>query len=150
MGQNHSWPLHLNFWKTLEKLLMSMVNLRKNIQWWLFGGSKTIEKPQKQWCPGKKSLSCCLEKLPSLKSRMFSGCSLSILWVCSGCSESALGGLWLFSEFFLGVLSVLSDLHWSIDHVWKNCCGTMALSESSKSGCRKCVIAHHHWAPGGA
>ena len=32
MGQNHRWPSHLNFGKTIEKPSMSMVNLGKNIQ----------------------------------------------------------------------------------------------------------------------
>ena len=56
MGQNHRWPSHLNFGKTIEKPSMSMVNLGKNIQWWWSGGSKTIEKPSKAMVPRKKNI----------------------------------------------------------------------------------------------
>ena len=54
MSQNHRWPSHLKFVKTIEKPSLSMVNLRKNIQWWWSSGSKTIEKPSKAMVPQKK------------------------------------------------------------------------------------------------
>ena len=54
MSQNHCWPSHLKFVKTIEKPSLSMVNLRKNIQWWWSSGSKTIEKPSKAMVPQKK------------------------------------------------------------------------------------------------
>ena len=44
-GQNHCWPSYQNLAETIEKPLMSMVNQQKNIQWWWFSGSKTIEQP---------------------------------------------------------------------------------------------------------
>ena len=56
MGQNHRWPSHLYFGKTIEKPSKSMVNLGKNIQWWWSGGSKTIEKPLKAMVPRIKTL----------------------------------------------------------------------------------------------
>ena len=54
MSQNHRWPSRLKFVKTIEKPSLSMVNLRKNIQWWWSSGSKTIEKPSKAMVPQKK------------------------------------------------------------------------------------------------
>ena len=56
MGQNHRWPSHLHFGKTIEKPSMSMVNLGKNIQWWWSGCSKTIEKPSKAMVLRKKNI----------------------------------------------------------------------------------------------
>ena len=72
MSQNHRWPSHLKFVKTIEKPSLSMVNLRKNIQWWWSSGSKTIEKPSKAMVPQKKNHyhPIVLKKLPSLKSTM--------------------------------------------------------------------------------
>ena len=58
MRQNHYYYyllLQLKYGKTFEKLLMSMVNLRKNILWWWSSDGKTIEKPSKaMWCPENK------------------------------------------------------------------------------------------------
>ena len=51
MSQNHCWPSHLKFGETIEKPLLSMVNRGKNIQWWWYSGSKTIEKPSKAMVP---------------------------------------------------------------------------------------------------
>ena len=63
MSQNHRWPSHLKFGKTIEKPSMSMVSLMKNIQWWWSSGGKTIEKPLKKSLP-----SHVFKKLPSSKS----------------------------------------------------------------------------------
>ena len=69
MSQNHCWPSQLRFGKTIEKTLLSMVNLRKSIQWWWSVGSKTIENHRKQWYPRKKSYHpIALKKLPPSKS----------------------------------------------------------------------------------
>ena len=54
MSQNHRWPSHLKFVKTIENPSLSMVNLRKSIQWWWSSGSKTIKKPSKAMVPRKK------------------------------------------------------------------------------------------------
>ena len=61
MGQNHCWPSYQNLTETIEKPSMSMVNQWKNIQWWWFSGSKTIEKPLIAMVPSKKVIT-----IPSL------------------------------------------------------------------------------------
>ena len=49
------------FGKTIEKPLISMVDLQKNIQWWWSGDGKTIENHWWQWCLGKENIT-----IPSL------------------------------------------------------------------------------------
>ena len=54
MSKDHRWPLHLKFGEIIEKSSMSMVNLRKNIQWWWSSSSKTIENPLQALVSRKK------------------------------------------------------------------------------------------------
>ena len=56
MNQYHRWPSRVKFGKTIEKPSLSMVNIRKNIQWWWSSGSKTIENPSKAMVPRKKTI----------------------------------------------------------------------------------------------
>ena len=49
------------FGKTIEKPLISMVDLQKNIQWWWSRDGKTIEKPSMAMVPWKKNIT-----IPSL------------------------------------------------------------------------------------
>ena len=67
------------FWKAIDKPSMSMVNMwrRKNIEWWWFSGSETIEKPWIAMVPLKKSSP---SQLPSLKYTCdFWGCCSQFL-----------------------------------------------------------------------
>ena len=58
------------FGKTIEKPLISMVDLYKNIQWWWSRDGKTIEKPSMAMVPWRTLPSHCYEKIPE-KMRFF-------------------------------------------------------------------------------
>ena len=56
MSQNHRWPSHLKFVKTIEKPSLLMVNFRKTFNGDGPVAAKPLKNHWKQWCPGKKSL----------------------------------------------------------------------------------------------